>query len=112
MFRANSGWVLVHILSYFNTLRHSQRTMNRKNRVKSLSLEREEKTKMSKCFQFLLKINLFPAKVKKLDKELKFSLCSKQMMGYFLMLLVITLPNNVQAFYLGLCSFRRNIRDL
>ena len=86
--------------------------MNRKNRVKSLSLEREEKSKMSKCFQFLLKINLFPAKVKKLDKELKFSLCSKQMMGYFLMLLVITLPNNVQAFYLGLCSFIRNIRDL
>ena len=49
----------------------------------------EDKTKMSRFFQFLLKINLLPAKIEASEKNLKFNLFSKQMLGFLVMIIVV-----------------------
>ena len=62
----------------------------------------EHKTRMSKSLQFLLKITLFPAKIETLERNLKFSVFSKQMMGYtMIVILAVALPNMLQAVLLG-----------
>lgn len=63
----------------------------------------EHKTRMSKSLQFLLKITLFPAKIETLERNLKFSVFSKQMMGYtMIVILAVALPNMLQAVLLGI----------
>ena len=60
----------------------------------------EKKTKTSRFFQFILKINLLPAGVE--ERKLRFSLFSREVLCFLLIiLLVIALPNFLQALLNG-----------
>ena len=62
----------------------------------------DKKTRVTRLFQFLLKIKVFPARLDERTRRLTFRFFSKEMLAYLTIILIISLPNiGLQVIFKG-----------
>ena len=94
--------VLVH--SHTHETRSIMGWTNTINIAKESSFDK--KTRVTRLFQFLLKIKVFPARLDERTRRLTFRFLSKEMLAYLTIILIISLPNiGLQVIFKGAHEF-------